>query len=233
MEFKDTDDLIRRLSILNDNIEATKKLTEFYAAARLKIDSSLFAKQYTDGSDDGGIDFYHIQDSTFIIFQTKFSASPRKANLSEILREIGKLKNTLTGVNPNRKAEEFVSQLRREVNNKDANLEIVWLTTNVVDQSVKEGVQKDINKWRAANGWQINIDFIVVDKHTLENVIYDVKHGYIPYTGKKTLKLEPAQWMENRWVETNIYSVVCTVNVNDLLRWFNTWEEIDRFLQKM
>lgn len=232
MEFKDVDDFIRRLSALNDNIEATKKLTDFYATARLKIDSSLFDRQYTDGSDDGGIDFYHVQDSTFIIFQTKFSVSSRKVNSSEILKEIGKLKNTLTGVNPNRKAEDFVSQLKKEVNNKNANLEIVWLTTNIVDQSVKEEVQKDINEWRKANGWQINVDFVVVDRYSLENVIYDVRHGYIPYTGKKTLKLEPGQWMETRWVETNVYSIVCSVCVNELLRWFNTSEEINQFLQK-
>ncbi|MEM2111316.1 MAG: hypothetical protein QXX08_05490 [Candidatus Bathyarchaeia archaeon] len=233
MTYLNADDLIRRLSIINDNIEATKKLTEFYVTARLKIDPEVLTRQYTDGSDDGGIDLYHVEDLTFIIFQTKFSSSVRRTNLTEILREIGKLKNTLTGINPNQKAGDFVNSLKKEVNNKDANLEIVWLTTNIVDPSVKESVQKDLNEWRKDNEWQINIDFVVVDKHTLENVIYDVKHGYIPYTGKKTLKLEQGQWMETRWIETNVYSVVCSVWVNKLLRWFNTSEEIDKFLQKM
>lgn len=42
----------------------------------------------------------------------------------------------------------------------------------------------------------MGIDFVAVDKHGLDSVIYDVKHGYIPYTGKKVLKLEDGQWMK-------------------------------------
>ena len=39
------------------------------------------------------------------------------------------------------------------------------------------------------NGWVLGIDFVTIDKHALENVIYDVKHGYIPYTGKENIKI--------------------------------------------
>jgi len=231
MEYQNTDELIRKLLLLN-KVEATKKLTEFYAKARFKIKPEDFNRQYTDGSDDGGIDFYHNEDSTFFIFQTKFSGSPKKVSSSEIFDEIRKLKNTLTTENPNRKAEEFVNSLKRETGSKDAILEVLWLTTNIVEQSVRDEIQNDLETWRKENGWLLGIDFVAIDKHALESVIYDVKHGYIPYTGKKILKLEQGQWIETTWEETGVHSVVCTANVNDILKWFRTSDEIDRFLQK-
>jgi hypothetical protein len=231
MEYQNIDELIRKLSLLNKK-EATKKLTEFYAKARFKIRKEDFERQYTDGADDGGIDFWYREDNDFFIFQTKFSGSPKKVSSSEILDEIRKLKNTLTTSNPNRRADDFVNSLKRETGNKDAILEVLWLTTNIVEESVRDEIQNDLEKWRKENGWLLGIDFFAIDKHALEVVIYDVKHGYIPYTGKKILKLEPGQWMETTWEETRVYSVVCIVNVNDILKWFRTSDEIDRFLQK-
>lgn len=231
MEYQNTDELIRKLLIPN-NVEATKKLTEFYAQARFKIRPEEFDRQYTDGSNDGGIDFYHNEDNAFFIFQTKFSGSPKKISTSEILDEIRKLKNTLTTDNPNKKAEDFVNAVKRETGNKDAILEVLWLTTNIVEQSVRDEIQNDLESWRKENGWVLGIDFVAIDKHALESVIYDVKHGYIPYIGKKILKLEQGQWIETTWEETGVYSVVCTVNVNDILKWFRTSDEIDKFLQK-
>jgi len=231
MEYQSTDELIRKLSLINKG-EATRKLAEFYAKARFKIIPEDFSRQYTDGSDDGGIDFYHNEDTAYFIFQTKFVGSPKKVNASEILDELRKIKNTLTAENPNRKAEDFVNSLRRETANKDAILEILWLTTNIVKQSVREEVQVHLNEWRKENRWLMGIDFVVIDKYALESVIYDVKHGYIPYTGKKILKLENGQWIETTWEETGVYSIVCSVNVNDILKWFHSSDEIDRFLQK-
>lgn len=231
MEYQNTDELIRKLSILN-KIESTKKLTEFYATARFKIGPERFDRQYTDGSNDGGIDFYFDEDVTFFIFQTKFSGSQKKVNSSEILDEIRKIKNTLTNENPNRRAEDFVNALRRETGNQNAILEILWLTTNIVNQSVKEETQTQLDEWRKENGWQMGMDFVVIDKYALESVIYDVKHGFIPYTGKKVIRLEHGQWMENTREETRMYSIVCSVNVNDILRWFPDSDEIDKFLQK-
>jgi len=58
------------------------------------------------------------------------------------------------------------------------------------------------------------------------------QHGYIPYTGKKILKLEQGQWIEITWKEPRVRSVVCIANVNDILKWFRTSDEIDKFLQK-
>jgi len=231
MEYRDTDELIRKLSLLSKT-EATKKLTEFYAKARFKINSEDFNRQYTDGADDGGIDFYYNEDNTFFIFQTKFSENPKKVSTSEILDEIRKIENTLITNNPNKRAEDFVNLLKREAGNKDTILEVLWLTTNIVEQSVRDEVQKHLESWRKENGWALGVDFVAIDKYTLESVIYDIKHGYIPYTGKKILKLEQGQWIETTWEETGVHSVVCTVNVNDILKWFHDSDEINRFLQK-
>lgn len=231
MEYQNTDELIRKLSLLN-KVEATKELTKFYAKARFKIKQEDFNKQYTDGADDGGIDFYHSEDTTFFIFQTKFSENPKRVSAPEILDEIRKIKNTLTNENPNKKANGFVNSLKRETGNKDVMLEMLWLTTNIVEESVRDEIQNALDSWRKENGWSLGIDFVAIDKHALEMVIYDVKHGYVPYTGKKILKLEEGQWMETTREETSVYSVVCTVNVNDIMKWFHDSDVIDKFLQK-
>ncbi|MGC9059393.1 MAG: AIPR family protein [Candidatus Aenigmatarchaeota archaeon] len=234
MEYKNTDELIRSISSSSqqNKVEATKELTKYYARARFKINPEEFDHKYTDGRDDGGIDFYHQEDNTFFIFQTKFSENPKKVSTSEILDEIRKLKNTLTASNPNKKADEFVNSLKRETGNKDAILEVVWLTTNIVERSVRNEIQKDLELWRKEKGWVMEIDFVAIDKYDLDRVIYDVAHGYIPYTGKKILKMRQRQWMESTPEETGIHSVVCTVNINDILKWFHSSDEIDRFLQK-
>jgi len=124
MEYQNTDELISKLS-LRSKVEATKELTEFYAKARFKIKSEDFKQQYTDGADDGGIDFYLREDNTFFVFQTKFSGNPKKVSSSEIFDEIRKLKNTLTTENPNRRAEDFVNALKRASENKDVILEVL------------------------------------------------------------------------------------------------------------
>ncbi len=231
MVYQNTDELIRKLLVLN-KVEATKKLTEFYAKARFKIRPENFNRQYTDGADDGGIDFYHDEDTTFFIFQTKFLGNPKRASASEMLEEIRKIKSTLTNENPNKKAEDFVNAVKRETGNKDAILEILWLTTNIVEQSIREEIQTQLIEWRKENNWSIGIDFVAIDKYALENVIYDIEHGYIPYTGKKTIKLEQGQWIETAWEETGVRSIICTVNVNSILQWFRNSDDIDKFLQK-
>jgi len=231
MQYRNVNELIRKLSLLSKT-EATKKLTEFYAKARFKITPEEFDRKYVDGKDDGGIDFYYNEDTTFFVFQAKFTEKSKRTSVTEIFNEIRKLKNTLAHENPNRKADGFVNSLRREVKNKDAILEILWLTTNIVEPSVREEIQKDLDEWKKENEWSLAIDFVAIDKYALENTIYDVKHGYIPYTGKKILKLQEGEWIESEWEETHVYSIICSVNINDILEWFHDSDEIDRFLQK-
>src|SRR5258705_13638031 len=103
MDYMNADHLTRKLSILTKTA-GSKKLTEFYAKARFRIGSDDFRRQYTDGGDDGGIDFYHREDSTYFVFQSKFTGSPKRVSISEVRDELRKLKNTLSKDNPNRNA---------------------------------------------------------------------------------------------------------------------------------
>ena len=59
-----------------------------------------------------------------------------------------------------------------------------------------------------------------------------MRHGAVPYTGKQTLKLEAGQWMESSGDNGGVYAVVTSVNVNQILKWFEDSDDIDRFLQK-
>jgi len=231
MEYTSSSDLINNLS-LESKVDATANLTEFYAKARFGISDGLFNSHYTDGANDGGIDFFYKEDNTFYIFQTKFTSDPKNAGESEIMHEINKIKNTLIGHNPNNDAKEFISKLRNFKKNKSVVLEIIWLTTNIVKGTVKKAIQDDLVSWKKEIGWALNIDFISIDKHSLDSIIYDIEHGYVPYTGKQVLKLEPKNWIETNWDETGVHSVICNVNVNYILEWFIEKNLIDKFLQK-
>jgi hypothetical protein len=169
VEFQNADQLIRKLSVL-DTVEATKRLTEFYAKARFRIASDDFRRQLTDGSDDGEIDFYHREDSTSFIFQSKYTAPPKRTNASDILKELGKLKKTIASENTNHRAADFVNALRRDFSSKSAFLEILWLTTNVIEQSTRDEVQRELDKWRKHNRWSLGIDFVAIDKRALDSV---------------------------------------------------------------
>ena len=84
MEYQSSEDLMKKLAT-ETKLNATEMLTEFYAKARFEISDRKFSLQYTDGANDGGIDFYYREDDTFYIFQTKFSGKAKKVSDSEIL----------------------------------------------------------------------------------------------------------------------------------------------------
>lgn len=229
--YKDAEDLILKLAI-KDKITATRDLVKFYVKARFGIDSEEeFEKHYTDGPDDGGIDFYYIDGLSYYIIQSKFSSNPKNVDPDEINHEIGKLKNTLNSFNPNKRAFEFVNSLKEKAKCSDATLELIWLTTNYVKESVRREIQKDLMSWKEDVGWLMAMDFVAVDKDYLEGLIYDYNHGYIPYTGKKTLKLKEGQWMEKN-DQNGVFSVICIVDVNDILKWFSSPDDVDKYLQK-
>ncbi len=70
-EYENVEELIRDLNLM-DKTEATKKLTEFYAKTRFKISKEEFNRCYVDGPNDGGIDFYFREDSTFLYSKQNF-----------------------------------------------------------------------------------------------------------------------------------------------------------------
>lgn len=73
------------------SVDATKKLTKFFAVARFGFDEMAFDKHYTDGSNDGGIDLFNTEDNTHFILQSKFSKSPQNVDENSIMDEIWKI----------------------------------------------------------------------------------------------------------------------------------------------
>lgn len=231
MSYRDNEELIRKLSIMNST-EATKELAKFFVKARFGIDGEDFHRRFVDGKDDGGIDFYHTEDGTYYIVQTKFSSSSQKASSDLILHEVDKISNTIVGQNPNKRAEEFVNDLRRELNNKTCLLEIIFLTTDVIEQGTAVEAQKRLDDLRKSKNWNMELDFVPFDARSLDRMIFDVKHGYIPYTARKKIEIIDRKYITNSGYKTGLYSVVCSVQIVDMLRWLQSSEDIKQYLQK-
>jgi hypothetical protein len=194
MNYECCSDLIQAIEAENlPKTDATRELIEYYAKARFGIDDKKFDAHFCDGSDDGGIDFFYKAGNTFYIFQTKYSADTNSEAEYVIQQDINKIKNSLEGHNPNIKADEFIQNIKNESGNKLAVLEIIWLTTKVVKDPVRKLVQDDLLSWKKKMSWGLDIDFISIDKYNLDSVIYDVAHGYVPYTGKVL------DWKKNKY----------------------------------
>ena len=226
------DDLVRQLSLRKDKMNRSRGLAEYFVSALFKIEPSKFMCQYVDGKNDGGIDFYHINENTFYIMQSKYEDPGSKTSEQDISDEIVKINNTLKGENPNKRADDFVNELRRNLSNNCLLLEIVWLTTNIVEDEVKDNIVQRLYEMKKSNGWKIGIDFTVIDRNSLERLIFDVNHGYIPYTGRQTLKIDTRNILKETGEVTGVFSVTCNVYVNDILEWFSSIDKIDGFLQK-
>jgi len=72
-----------------------------------------------------------------------------------------------------------------------------------------------------------------IDRYSLESVIYDVKHGYVPHTGKRVLTIECDEYMELSKGNNNIESIVCNVKAVEILNWFESLDKVKTYLQKM
>jgi len=228
VQFDDSEDLVRNLRNMSD-IEATKALTKYYAKARFDVDDDVFRDHYVDGSNDGGIDFYYTEDNTYYVLQSKFAEKAKQSDEETLWEDVRKILNTISNDNPNRKADEFVNALRRELNNPSSNFEIIWITTNYVKESVRTALEDRIRKFINDKAWRIRSAFLVVDKYALDSVIYDVKHGYIPYTGRRELPFV-GKYLE--YSEGRIYAIVCSVRIHDILKWFDSEKKVESFLQK-
>jgi len=230
-QFQSVDQMIFKLGMEPDKV-STRLLTEFCASGRFRLSLGDFDKQYVDGPDDGGIDFFHVDGKRLFVFQTKFCEKPKNVGLTEILHELKKIKNTLTGQNPNKKISDFITAMHASATDDYASLEIVWATTNHVPENVSVAVQDDLHSWRKSLGWKMTIEFIPHDYRELEGLIYDCQHGYVPYTGKRVLHVDPTECMELLNHGLGAQAVICTVNVRQILSWFPDSQSIDGFLQK-
>jgi hypothetical protein len=189
-------------------VDRTLNLTWFYVHARFSIKEKDFNDYYSvDGSNDGGIDCFFQEGNTFYIIQSKYHEQSKVEALNSITHEIQKIEKTILGQNTNKYAADFINSLKRALNNPDSYLELIWLSTNEVNEKTKMESQKYLNDILLKNKWELNADINFIDRYALEGVIYDIKHGYIPHTGKKVLPFEPGECMSIGKRKDNIESV--------------------------
>lgn len=231
LRFKNFTELTHTLGLKSD-VEASKGLTEYFSGARFGFSSDEFRAHYVDGSNDGGMDLVQEEDSTFYVVQTKFAKEPERTSQEAVFHELHKIGNSLAGENPNKKAEEFVNAFRRSNGDSSSLLEVIWLTTDEVTDEVAEAAQKELQDVRSKNGWGIQVDFVAFDKIAVRRMISDTQYGYVPYTGKRTLKISSKGYIENPGNGTGIKSIVCSARVVDLLQWIHKREDVKNFLQK-
>jgi hypothetical protein len=230
MMFLDADDLIEKLKD-KETVEQTKLFTQFYTSTRFKQNTHDFECSYVDGAEDGGLDFVCKPDeNSFYILQSKFTTKPKNTNFKEIKHEIGKIFKTIIQENTNRRADEFINSLKRNLVNPDVILTINWLTTNLLPDDVILNSQKLIDSLRRKHNIKAIIDFIPIDKEAVDRAIYDNKHDYVPQTGRKILPISDN--IKDNNPETSINSIICKVKIYDILKWFKNRENIKNYLQK-
>lgn len=229
--FTDYTELIDNLR-LKSNTEATRGLTEYFSKARFGFDDVAFDKKYVDGANDGGMDLIQEEDETFYIVQTKFSRTSERASKEAVFHELHKIENSLSGENPNTRAEDFVNSFRRASTSNSRLLEIIWLCTDEITDEVTEAAQHELQQIRSNNNWGIQVDFVPFDKKAIRRMVSDSRYGYVPYTGKKEIKISSAGFIENSGNGTGIKSVVFSTRIVDLLKWIRTQDDVTKFLQK-
>ncbi|MBK8585558.1 MAG: hypothetical protein IPN88_09080 [Bacteroidetes bacterium] len=152
--------------------------------------------------------------------------------MSSITNELQKIEKTLVGENTNKYAADFINSLRRELLNSNVYLEIIWLSTNEVVENIRREAQEYLSNMLRKRKWELNADINFIDRYALEGGIYDIKHGYVPHTGKKHLSYDPGECMIIDKGRDKIESLVCNVKAVDLLKWFKNSREISKYLQK-
>jgi len=233
IEVDDFNSFQKEIEKTRNEIDRTINLTWFYVRARFKISSENFEEYYSvDGKADGGIDCFFNEGNTYYIIQSKYHEKSQQENVNAVKDELHKIEKTIIGENTNKYASEFVNALKRDIQNSKAYLEIIWLTTNEVKENTRKEVHATLNKILGKNRWEINADINFIDRYSLESVIYDIKHGYVPHTGKRELTLESGEYMKVSKDGNNIEAVVCNIKAIEILKWFRSSNDISIYLQK-
>jgi hypothetical protein len=218
---------------VRSNVDRTLCLTWFYIQARFKIPEKDFKNTYyVDGSNDGGIDCFFQEGQTFYLIQSKYQERSQKESTTNIQFEIQKIEKTLIGENTNKYATDFINALRRSLHDPNSYLEIIWLTTKEVPENTRKECQKLLENILKNRNWRFNADINFIDRHSLESVIYDIKHGYVPHTGKKIITYDMGECMVINKARNNIEAVVVNANASEILNWFKNSREIEKYLQK-
>src|SRR5690606_34213854 len=166
----------------------------------------------------GGIDCFFQEGKTFYLIQSKYHERSQRESLNSIKHELQKIEKTLIGENSNKYATDFVNALRRALDNPNSYLEIIWLSTNEVNENIRKDSQNYLDGILGNRNWQLNADINFIDRYALESVIYDIKHGYVPHTGKKEITYEPGECMTIDKHRSNIESIVINTKAIEILK---------------
>jgi hypothetical protein len=214
-------------------VDRTLNLTWFYVQARFGISEKDFKNIYSvDGANDGGVDCYFKEGNTFYLIQSKYHVRSQKESISSITHEIQKIEKTIIGENTNGNSTDFINSLRRALDDPNAYLEIIWLSTNEVSENTKKESQIFLDDILKTRKWELNADINFIDRYSLESVIYDIKHGYVPHTGKKEISYEYDECMIIDKERNNIEAIVINTKATEILSWFENSREIEKYLQK-
>jgi len=164
IEVDDFSELQKEIEKSKNKIERTVNFTRFYVSARFNIDEDDFKKYCVDGKNDGGIDFCFSEGNTYYIIQSKYHEKSQRESATAISDELYKFEKTILGKNMNKYAVEFINDLKRHINEPKAYLEILWLTTNEVQEKTKIETQEDLSKIADRNSWKINTDINFIDR---------------------------------------------------------------------
>lgn len=229
MLYEDVYDLTNKLQSL-DKKEASRQLCSFFVKSR--FDDAKFHRHFIDASGDGGIDYFYSSDMQFYIVQSKYNSKNSAVSFNNIQTEIDKVIETID--NPTEKrlrnidGNEFINKVRSNLSNQRAIIDIYYLTTGKIEEKTIKECDEYLKTRVSSNNWKIRVSFNPADYRFLETMIVNHRYGFIPYTGKKTLEFD-------RFYEVtmeNIDSLVGVVQISQLIDWFASREDINKFLQK-
>lgn len=232
MYAKTIDELIRNIGKKGNKATQSKELTKFFCKVRFGSFGESFEKKFVDGQ-DGGIDYCDSNENKYYIDQTKFYSKPRNENSPIMIKkEIYKIFETITSEEVYKKAITFMDDLRNDINNRKATLYIEWITTNKIPESTKKSVISYVVSLKKRYNFKMNVKIQFFDYEHLSRLNVDHQYGFFPHFGEFSLKLIPKCYHHDDNKELKILSITGTSYVDEILKWYNSEEEIFRSLNK-
>lgn len=231
MLYEDVSDLTNKLQSL-DKKEASRQLCSFFVESRFNDDQ--FNDHFIDASHDGGIDYFYSTNEQFYIVQSKYNSKNSTIPFDNAQTEIDKMIETIDHPTNerlrNKSGNEFINKVRENLSNPKAIIDIYYLTTGKIEDETIRKCDEYLQMRVHEKEWQIRFSFNRADYPFLQTMILNHRFGFIPYTGKKEVEFDKGYLFEV--CISNIDSLVGVVPISQLMDWFESSKDIDKFLQK-
>jgi len=229
MLYEDVYDLTNQLQSL-ERKEASRQLCSFFVESR--FDDNQFDRHFIDASRDGGIDYFYSSNEQFYIVQSKYNSTNSAVSFDNIQTEIDKIIETIDHPTDKRlrniDGNEFINRVRSNLSNRKAIIDIYYLTTGRIEEKTVKECDEYLRMRVGSKDWKIRFSFNPADYRFLETMIVNHRFGFIPYTGKKVLEFDKIFEITME----NIDSLLGVVQISQLIDWFASRQDIDKFLQK-